>query len=287
MTRFSILFTIIAITVAGWQIFPNISSNGSKPIQNKGPRPEIISIEAAGDTILLFTVKTVTYSGTYSPKHVLAIWITNSSNAFVRSLKVMAATYKSKLYTWNSQSGGNVTNAITGASMTSHQTHTVAWNGKNSSGSLVADGNYKVWVEFNETNVSGNPSTSVAFTKGSANQHLTPSNTSYFQNEDLQFFGSASSGEMNADLASVLISPNPVTDNTSIEVNLKQSSDVNIQIFSAEGKVVHNFKKNSYPAGKHIFFWYPFDSGEGHSGLYFVKVNINDLEKTYKIILKK
>jgi len=286
MLKISSFFAILAFTMAGWHIVLNTSSEVSKPEKNKGPRPEIISVEAAGDTVMLFTVKTVTYGGLYAPSHVMAIWITNSSNAFVRSLKVMATTQKNKLYTWNSQSSGNVTNAITGATLSNHQTHTVAWNGKNSSGTLVADGTYKVWVEFNETNNTGNPLTTVWFNKGT-NQHLTPSNTTYFQNMDLQVFTASAIGELGSEQASVVISPNPVTDYASIEINLDQASDVNIQIVSADGKVVHNYNKAKYPAGKHVFFWYPFDSDEGHSGLYFVKVSINNTIKTFKIFLKE
>jgi flagellar hook assembly protein FlgD len=287
MTRFSTLFAIFIFSLAGWQFVPMSNSGNPKTIKNKGPRPEIISIEAAGDTIMKFTVKTITYGGQFSPKHVLAIWITNSSNTFVRSLKVMASNYKSKLYTWNSQSGGNVTSAITGASLTSHQTHTVVWNGKNSSGSLVADGSYKVWVEYNETDFSGNPSTSVAFTKSSTYQHLTPASTSYFTSQDLIVYGSTGVGSIqNNEESSVIISPNPVSDKAAIEVNIDKSSYLDVKIYSADGKVVHAFQNNNYSEGKHVFFWYPKDSGEGHSGLYFVKVCINKSEKTYKLIVR-
>ena len=54
---------------------------------------------------MLFQVKTVTANGQYAPRHVLAIWITNENDQYITSLKVRAATYKSKLNKWKTFSG--------------------------------------------------------------------------------------------------------------------------------------------------------------------------------------
>ncbi len=120
-------------------------------------KPEVISIKAAGDTAMIFTVTTQTYGGQYSPKHCLAIWITDANDVFKRTLKLAASTYKVHLVKWNQMSGGNVTNAITGSSMTTHTTHTVYWDGKDKNGTLLPNGNYKVYIEFTESN-SAQPS---------------------------------------------------------------------------------------------------------------------------------
>ena len=46
-----------------------------------------------------FTVRTVTENGTYSPKHVLAIWV-EDANGFVKSRLVRANQRKQYLYKW-------------------------------------------------------------------------------------------------------------------------------------------------------------------------------------------
>jgi len=88
---------------------------------------------------MTFTVRTVTVNGNFSPKHVLAIWV-EDSDGFVLSRKLRAVKRKQYLYTWNTQSGGNVVDAVTGETLLSHQTHTVTWDCKDANGNLVPDG---------------------------------------------------------------------------------------------------------------------------------------------------
>ncbi len=256
---------------------------------NQSGRPEVISLLTAGDTTVLFTVKTVSYGGAYAPRHVLAIWITNSSDQYVTSLKVRASNYKSKLFKWNTYSGGVVpADAVSGASLTAHTTHTVKWNGKNKSGYVVPDGDYNLWVEFNETNTSGNPTISIPFTKGTANQHVTPANTTYFQNIDLQYFYTAGYGAGISSLignTSVCVTPNPTADETNIQVELTNKASVQVSIYSISGKLIHRFNKSEYEAGKHYFIWNP-KSSDVAGGTYFVHVNVDQKNQIFKLIVK-
>ncbi len=273
--------------LANGLVFAEFISNNSisKPKSNK---PEVISVLNQGDTTMLFQVKTVTYNGQYGPRHVFAIWITNESDQYITSLKVRAATYKAKLNKWKTYSGGVVpVDAISGPTLTTHQTHVVAWNGKNVNGSVVPDGNYRVYVEFNETNnTSGNPNTYVTFTKGASNQHLTPANTSYFQNMDLQFFTPTSISNFESEKSiSFSVSPNPVKEVAQIQVILFKSERVSIDIYSINGIMVHSFQANVYPEGQHAFLWYPFDS-DVKSGTYFARLTAGKSVKIQKIIVK-
>jgi len=102
-----------------------------------------------------FSVTTTSYNGHYAPRHVLAIWIEDSSGNFVKTLLVNAAARKSYLTNWLSNSSGNVTDATTGATLNSHSTHSVTWNGTNKSGTAVATGTYKLCVEYTEDNGTG------------------------------------------------------------------------------------------------------------------------------------
>jgi flagellar hook assembly protein FlgD len=135
------------------------------------------------DGSLSFTVRTVSYGGPYAPRNSGAIWITNASGTFVKTLKVWAQTYRWTLVRWIASSGNNTTGAITSASLNSHQLHSVTWNGTNVSNASVADGDYKVNVEFTEHNATtSNPGKYkyVSFAKGAATVDITPANEAYF-----------------------------------------------------------------------------------------------------------
>jgi hypothetical protein len=277
-----ILFALVLAT------FSTASLSATNKAKTPGS-PEVISVLTAGDTTVLFTIKTVSYGGTYAPRHVLAIWITNSNNQHIRTLKVMASNFKNKLFKWNTYTGGSVpSDAISGASLTSHQTHTVKWNGKNAAGHVVPDGDYNLWVEFNETNSTGNPTISIPFTKGAVDQHVTPANTSYFQNIDLQYFYTAGYGAGINSLignTNVSVTPNPTVDEANIQVDLTNKASVQVSIYSISGKLVHRFNKSEYEAGKHYFIWNPKSSGVA-SGTYFVHVNVDQKNQIFKLIVK-
>jgi len=124
--------------------------------------------------VLSAIVSTSTYNGPYAPKHVFAAWITNSSGTFIKSLMVYAAARKSDLTYWKASSSGNTTDATTGATLSSHSSHTLNWNGTNTSGAVVDDGDYKLNVEFTESNGTGKYTT-FTFKKGSSTASLTSS----------------------------------------------------------------------------------------------------------------
>ena len=140
------------------------------------------------DGTLTFTVRTVSYGGSYAPRNAGAIWVTNSSNQFVKTIKIWAQSYRSKLVKWVASSGNNTTGAITSASLNSHQLHTVTWNGTNTSNVAVPDGDYKINVEFAEHNATtNNPGKYkyVTFTKSAVAVDITPANETYFTNMHL------------------------------------------------------------------------------------------------------
>jgi flagellar hook assembly protein FlgD len=191
------------------------------------------------------------------------------------------------LFKWYTYSTGTVPpDAVGGPSLTSHGTRTVVWNGKDGSGAIVPDGNYNLWVEFNETNNTGNPTISIPFTKNSTYQHVQPSNTTYFQNIDLQYFPLSTAGiEVGNDHASISVMPNPTTEQATIQVDLIKNATVQINILASNGKMVYNYAKNNYTVGKHLFLWSPKECGVS-SGIYFVHVIINNQNQIYKLIVK-
>lgn len=134
---------------------------------------------------LTFTIRTVTASGNYSPKHVLAIWV-EDMNGFVKTRKAMANQRKQYLYIWKAASNYNVVDAITGSTLTSHQTHTVSWDCTDLDGEIVPDGDYVVWAEFTDKHAPG-PLYNITFTKGPDPQSMTPADETYFKDIELEF----------------------------------------------------------------------------------------------------
>lgn len=128
---------------------------------------------------LTVSTLTTTSNGQYAPNNIVAIWVENSSGTFVKSLLVDAAQRKSHLTKWISSSKGNITDAKTGATRSSHGIVTAVWNGTDTSGKIVANGQYKVCMEITENASTGSYST-FDFTKGTAAETKTPAKVTGF-----------------------------------------------------------------------------------------------------------
>ncbi len=140
------------------------------------------------DGTLSFSVRTATYNGQYAPRNSGAIWITNSANQFVKTIKVWANPYRWTLIRWNASSGGNTTGAITGASLNNHQLHNITWNGANNQGTQQPDGDYKINIEFTEHNATASNMgkyKQITFTKGPTAVNQTIPNETYFRDMTL------------------------------------------------------------------------------------------------------
>lgn len=132
---------------------------------------------------LTFSIETMSNGGNYAPKHVLAIWIEDGSG-FVKTRKLRADRRKQYLYTWKDRSGQNTVDAVTGATLSSHQLHTITWDGTDVNGNVVPDGDYKVRVEFTDAHAQG-PLYSLTFAKGAEEVNLSPANSGKFKNISL------------------------------------------------------------------------------------------------------
>lgn len=132
-----------------------------------------------------FTFRTVSTGGTYSPKHVLAVWV-EDAGGFVKTRLLRATSKKQYLYTWKASSNYNVIDAITGPTMTSHQTHTVTWDCTDLDGNIIPDGDYDIWAEFTDKHAQG-PLKTITFTKGTEPQTITLPDETYFKDMSVQF----------------------------------------------------------------------------------------------------
>ena len=78
--------------------------------------------------------------------------------------------------------------------------------------------------------------------------------------------------------------PNPFNPSTDIHYELVSSGYLNISIFDLNGKITKILKNEYTHAGKNYITW---DASNNSSGIYFVRLEIDDYIKTKKIILEK
>ena len=243
---------------------------------------------------LTFTVKSITNNSTYSPKNVIAIWIKDAQGNFVVSRKVMANSRKNHLVKWNANSAGNSVSAITGSTLTSHQTHNVTWDGKNAAGIEMQDGLYQIWVEYSSTNSASNgnqgPFLTVEFEKGPAIQHITPANATYYQNivADWVPLG-VGINDLSKSGASVKIFPNPFNVETTIQLCSDKTSQAYISVYDASGKKVTELINDSFSSGTKNFYW-DGTSTEGQklsNGIYFIHIQVNGFTEIQKVMINR
>lgn len=257
--------------------------------------PMYISAQATEGT-LTFTVKTITNNLGYSPKHVLSIWIKDGQGNFVVSCKVMANARKQHLVKWVANSANNVTNAITGATLAQHTTHTITWNGKNAAGNLVPDGTYQVWIEYTSqnsaTSAPAGPFTYVEFTKSTVSKHLTPASLTYFSNMVLDWVPDNTGVGIETterDEMGISVAPNPFASYTEIRFTLKNKSQVQANLIDLQGNLAECLLNDVLQAGSYTL---PWDGSNSHGtrmkpGVYFLQLTINGIRHTRKIILSE
>ena len=213
-----------------------------------------------------FTFKTVTENGTYSPKHVLAVWVETSTGNYIRTLKLRGSQRKQYLYTWNSKSGGSSTDANTGSTLSSHQSHTVNWNLKDLNGNLLPDGDYKIVVEYTDKHAQG-PMFTLTFTKNSTASSQTPANQSYFTNMSFSYDPNATVvNEYSAEDLLIQTFPNPAHNKINLVMNQNILQSGNLQIMDAGGKIVLERKITNSEMNNTI----SLDLSTQPAGVYFI-----------------
>jgi len=244
----------------------------------------------ATDGNVTFQVTTVSDGGTYSPRHVFAIWIKDAQGNFVISRKVMANNRKQHLVKWVANSGNNVVDAITGSTINSHTSHTISWDCRNTLGQIVPDGTYQVWVEYTSRNSASNgiagPFTSVSFTKGELPQNITIPDENYFKNMSLVFepIGVFINSEVDPK-HSINIHPNPFSNEITLEINLEADSFANIGLYDLNGIRIDEIF-DGYTTQKTLeILWKASDQSiQLKTGTYYIRFNINGKITGKKIV---
>lgn len=230
-------------------------------------------ISAQTNGTLSVSVTTSSAGGNYAPRNIVAIWIEDSSGKFVKTLLAYANNRKTHLNIWENStttagSAFNIADAISGATLSSHGTRTCQWNGKDYTGKLMADGDYKVRMELTDKNSSGNIA-SFTFAKGPNAQTLTPANVASFSSVSLSWTTSVTGVNPKVTVSNTfVVYPNPGTGQfTVLGENIKS-----VEVTDLSGKFIC---KSNTPF---------FDLTHHPKGIYFVSVKTDQTIVIQKII---
>jgi len=246
--------------------------------------------------LMLFTVDTkaqgldISFTTTqisgahYSPNHIFAIWIKDSNNNYVRTLMVYAKTRKSYLYTWKSNSGSDVTDAITGATVSSFKTYTVTWNLKDYKNNTVPAGNYKLCMEMTSDHAQG-PYREIDFTTGGSNYTTTPADGQNFKNVSLAYTG-GTTGVTTTFLTDnyLKLYPNPTDGNLFADIYLAQNSETTISVYTMGNRLAFSKKIMLSEGLNHIDL--SNDTNLLTPGVYLFLVETNHYTVGNKLIVK-
>jgi hypothetical protein len=139
--------------------------------------------------------------GEYAPRNVGAVWVETSSGTFVKTLERWAGIRAGHLTQWTAASGGwgggfffatggntaDQMDAISGATLRTHQMHNPSWNMKDAMGVVVPDGTYRMMIEVTESERKASTLASVEFEKGPAPVSLSPSDEGPFKDLTLSY----------------------------------------------------------------------------------------------------
>jgi len=232
---------------------------------------------------LSFSV-TTTSTGGFSPEHLLAIWIENSTSTFIKTkIKYSSPDNYDHLQSWVNKSGLNVVDAVTGATLTSHGTITFLWNGTNVTGTVVQDGSYFVWLEmaWASSLTTGKTVNNYPFTKGTTAFHSTPANTANFLSVIIDWTPSSTPVEGVLENKDIRVYPNPSSGIFSIDFKRPLEEGV-LELINDGGKIVYNEKLSGIPAGVKTF-----DLSALSDGIYYCRIRFLKEEIIFRVILVK
>lgn len=229
-------------------------------------------------------VVTTNSAGGYSPKHDIIIWIENNAGNFIKTkLKRASNGDLDHFANWTAKSGSNTVDATTGATLMTHGTLTVVWDGTDVSGNVVTDGVYKVWVEYAwaSSKTTGKLTTSFSFTKGTVADHQAPANftsgtTGYLNSMTIDWVPTISSVESVNEKTEVNIFPNPSTG--IINVNFDEATSITVENILGSLVYKENLQNNGVKSRS-------IDLTNFANGIYVVNVINGDKSSKHKVLM--
>lgn len=256
-----------------------------------------LTAQTPGTLTFTFTEASHTAASCYNnnAQHDLAVWIQTSAGAFVKTkLRYVGSGTNDHLPTWASQAsctGGSATSAgcntvdgTTGATRAAWSTYTVSWDGKKgaaATGTLQADGVYKVAIQSTWNHgTAGTATSTYTFTKGPSVDHQTPANNTNFTNITLHWQPSSVTGinESAAQNPEIVVYPNPTNGVFNVDFNNANT----IRVMNTLGTLVYEEKINDLTPGTKSI-----DLSNFANGIYMITVSNENGTSNHKIILNK
>ncbi|MCU0370350.1 MAG: DUF2271 domain-containing protein [Bacteroidales bacterium] len=220
------------------------------------------------------TTMTGETGGNYAPKNIIAIWIEDNQGNFVKTLLAYAQNRKTHLNTWEASTTAagspfNTVDAITGATKNSHATRTCTWNGTDVSGTVVADGMYKVRMELTDKNGTGNFST-FSFNKGPDPESQAPANVPSFSSISINWEPLPIGINDPVLEKNYRVFPNPTTG----LITVYGDNITGIRIYNYNGSLIGIAASSS------------IDLSDQPEGVYYLKINSDNGVITKKVLKK-
>lgn len=232
-------------------------------------------------------------------KCVMAVWIENSAGLFIKTkIRYLGDGTTDHLPVYGVKSGGsvsdamsgNVVDATTGATRSSSTTpvawgpKSLSWNGTDVSGTVVADGVYKVWVEAawndGDPDIHDYINTGYSFTKGATINSSVPASDVVLNAMTLVWTPTGLSLD-SVYKTKVAIYPNP--SNSVINVVYNDIPVSKIDVVNVLGQVVKSVKLDPSKSETSE----SIDLSGNANGLYIINVSTNETSSSYKVILDK
>lgn len=104
---------------------------------------------------LSFRVTTSPLGGRFLPYNVGAIWVEDAEGGFVETLELWGTTRARYLRRFQEASAGDVVDAVTGATLKTHETHEISWDLRDRMQEPVPEGDYRLLIELTDRNGLG------------------------------------------------------------------------------------------------------------------------------------
>lgn len=250
-----------------------------------------INAQTAGTMTFTYTQTATVGTAT---KNVLAIWIEDANGNFIKTrMRFWGNGTNDHLPSWKAKSVSNVVDAVTGATLTASTTNkafgtrTVSWDGKNTSGVLVADGTYKIFVESSWCNPEPANNqhkflSSFTFTKGPTAIQVLPNDVNLSAISIAWQPTVTSINPIAATLGDFIVYPNPSNGIFHIDFKTNQTIE-KLVVLNSFGQIIAADMQNELISGVKTL-----DLSRFADGIYFVQIVLpNSQTKTKMIVLKK
>lgn len=128
---------------------------------------------------LAVSVRTTPYGGNFAPRNVGAIWIERADGTFVKTLERWGQIRAKWLKRFVMSSAGNIVDAVTSATLTSHTTHERVWDLTDLARCEIESGDYQLLFELTDRDGAGE-ALAIPFTKDQTSVSLSPEDTRVF-----------------------------------------------------------------------------------------------------------